>query len=443
MRRASPRCCTASANSTYFCANPVADMTEHRNHHGSVSAVIPQILTWTIAAGLIQAVLAAAIVATPRTYAGVGVYDMHEDVRRYEHYSTALMTGEVPYRDYALEYPPVALPIFLVPHLGASVGVSYRDSFIAWMLIINGALFGLVAWWVARHEGVTAVPMRLLWLTLATTSLCPLLVLRYDLAPAALAFMAVCLSASGRRIFAGVAAGAGFLIKIFPAVVMVPELGEVVRSGLRRGGGIIAFALVTAVGMGLWLAFAGAGAMQSIDYHASRGLEIGSLYAGLAFAVEKALGRRVTIDYLHASLELTTPWTVGLARWALPIQAAALLAVGVHSARARTAEPVRDATAALGAFIVFGKVLSPQYLIWLLPFVAALPDRYGRRARVIVLACCALTTLIYPWGFRRLIRQTSGAVLVLNLRNVLLVALCVVLLGSSIREGVRSPTQVD
>ena len=43
-------------------------MTEqlHRNHRHSVDGVIPQFLIWTVAAGLVQAVLAAAIAATPR-----------------------------------------------------------------------------------------------------------------------------------------------------------------------------------------------------------------------------------------------------------------------------------------------------------------------------------------------------------------------------------------
>ena len=127
---------------------------------------------------------------------------------------------------------------------------------------------------------------------------------------------------------------------------------------------------------------------------------------------------------------------------ALPIQVAALVAVAVHSAHARIAEPLRDATAALVAFIAFGKVLSPQYLIWLLRFVAALPEQYGRRARVLVLACCALTTLLYPWWLGRLVRQNSDAVLALNLRNTLLVGLSVLLLAST-REGTRPPGQAN
>jgi hypothetical protein len=405
------------------------------NPRRRVSDIIPRLLVWAVAAGLIQAVLAGAITATPRMYAGVGVGDMQDDVRRYEHYSAELLTGKVPYRDYPVEYPPLALFVFLVPRLAVLLGVAYHHAFIAWMLIVNGTTLALVAWWVARHEGATVVPRRLVWLTLATTSLCPLVVLRYDLAPTAVAFMAACFSASRRHILAGIAAGVGFLIKIFPGVIMCPELGEVVRSRLRRARGVIAFSVVTAAGLVSWLAFGGAGAVQAIDYHASRGLEIGSLYAGVALAVAKAFGGRVAIDYLHASIELTTPWTVELARVALPIQAAALLAVAVHSARARIAEPMRDATAALVAFMVFGKVLSPQYVIWLLPFVGALPGRCGRHARIIVLACCALTTLIYPWGFARLMAQTSGAVLALNLRNLLLVALYVQLLASPAGRG--------
>jgi hypothetical protein len=390
-----------------------------------------RVLAWSFAAALIHSVLAAAIAATRSLYGEVGAWMMLDDVRRYDSYSASLLAGAVPYRDYALEYPPLALPIFLVPRLGAAFGISYQEAFAVWMLAISAATIGLVAWWVARHEGPDALPARLIWLTFAATSLCPMLVLRYDLAPAALAFAAACLWYSGRSVLGGTAAGTGFLMKIFPVVVAIPALAGVMRSQSRRTSGLIACALIAGFGVGLWLVVGAAGAVRSIEFHSERGLEIGSLYSGFAMAVEKLAGRTVRIEYLHASAELTTPWTITLANLALPIQAASLLAVAVRSAVAERVDPMRDATAALIAFMTFGKVLSPQYLIWALPFVAVLPRSYGRTTRLMFLCCCALTTLIFPWAFDRLLRQAFWAVVVLNVRNGLLVALYAHLLGVS------------
>ena len=49
----------------------------------------------------------------------VGFYEREQivDTPVYESYGEAIADGEVPYRDFAVEYPPGALPVFLVPAL--------------------------------------------------------------------------------------------------------------------------------------------------------------------------------------------------------------------------------------------------------------------------------------------------------------------------------------
>ena len=74
-------------------------------------------------------------------------------------------------------------------------------------------------------------------------------------------------------------------------------------------------------------------------------------------------------------------------------------------------------------FVAFGKVLSPQYLIWPIPFVAVLGGQVGRRARLTMVAACILTTLVYPWAIQHLMLFEGWAVLLLNVRNALLIGL--------------------
>jgi hypothetical protein len=93
------------------------------------------------------------------------------------------------------------------------------------------------------------------------------------------------------------------------------------------------------------------------------------------------------------------------------------------------ADGLRYSAAAVLAFVLFGKVLSPQYLIWLFPFLAVLEGRAGRLARRIFLLCCLTTTLIYPGpGFPMILEHQGPAIVLLNLRNVLLLWLLAVLL---------------
>ena len=75
------------------------------------------------------------------------------------------------------------------------------------------------------------------------------------------------------------------------------------------------------------------------------------------------------------------------------------------------------------AFALLGKVLSPQYLLWILPFVATLDGREGRWARPLLLAAGVLTTLVYFWAGVGLMNFHPLAIAILNARNLLLVAI--------------------
>jgi hypothetical protein len=87
---------------------------------------------------------------------------------------------------------------------------------------------------------------------------------------------------------------------------------------------------------------------------------------------------------------------------------------------------LRYAAACVCAFIVFGKVLSPQYLIWLVPLVALLGGRRGVAAVALLVAALLATAAWFPDHYWAYVQGFDRAWIVL-LRNVLLVALVAVL----------------
>ena len=87
---------------------------------------------------------------------------------------------------------------------------------------------------------------------------------------------------------------------------------------------------------------------------------------------------------------------------------------------------VRHATACVVAFVAFGKVLSPQYLVWLVPLVALIAGRRGIAAVALLAAALVATAAWFPDHYWAYVDDFDRAWIVL-LRNVLLVALVGVL----------------
>jgi hypothetical protein len=103
-------------------------------------------------------------------------------------------------------------------------------------------------------------------------------------------------------------------------------------------------------------------------------------------------------------------------------------------------ELVRWSAAALVAFVALGKVLSPQFLIWLVPVVPLVAGLRGLRAAAVLAASLVLTQLWFPSRYWDLVRELdplpSGLVLA---RDLTLLALLAVLLRDSRRAPARSP----
>lgn len=357
----------------------------------------------------------------------LGTAALHDD-RIYFDYASRALAGAVPYRDYPVEYPPFAVPLFVIPRLAAPRFEIYVFWFAAEMLLFDMLAVYLVARHTAAREGLAKIQGRLAWYTASFAALYPVIGSRYDMAPAAVAFAAALSWYGGRPVVGGALTAAGTLLKIFPAVVALPAaLFESTdrRSMGRRG--LLTFGVATLAGGGAWYALGGA---ASVMYHAGRGLQIETTWAGLLMLVDKVFGIALGWRASHTSVELVAPGAAALAALAVPVQIAALGGVAWQCWRSGTQEPLRWAAAAILAFILPGKVLSPQYLIWLVPFVPAIGGPVGGPARWLFVIACAATTLEYL-ATRHVSSFELWAILALNFRNAVLVALFVLLVRRS------------
>ena len=354
------------------------------------------------------------------------------DTVEYHRYGDAMVHGHVPYRDFAVEYPPGALPAFVLPALGRpSLSLYNREFEVLIALCGIGALAAM--WWALRSVGATLerTAAALCFFALAPLVLGSVILYRYDLWPAALTVAGLAAVLARRERLGFAAIGLGVAAKAFPAVVLPPAFVYVWRTRGRRQallclGAAVAVAALVVVP---FLAIAPHGVWDSIERQTTRPLQIESLASALLLAAHHTWGLALTMVSSHGSQNLvgSAPKTAGAISTALLL--VSLVGIWVAAARgpATPERLVRWSAASLAAFIAFDKVLSPQFLIWLLPLVPLVAGRRGLVASGLLALALLLTQVWFPIRYFDLVHFDEFPSWVLLARDLVLVALVVVL----------------
>ena len=366
------------------------------------------------------------------------------DLPVYERYGRAIADGEVPYRDFRPEYPPLALPAFALPALDDGES-GYRRVFEALMAACGALAVGLVALTLAA---VRAPPFRI-GAAVAAVALAPLalgnvLLSRFDLWPALLVVAALLALVSSREQLGSGLLGLGVAAKIYPGVLVPLAVAWMWRRHGRREA-LVCLGISTATVAACFLPFlvvAPEGVAASLGRQLSRPLQIESLGAALLVAVDHLGGPTVEMDSGRGSQNVAGAAGTVVGVVASLVQAAALVWIWVRFARgpADTERLLRFAAAALVAFVALGKVVSPQFLIWLIPVVPLVAGRRGLAASALLGAALVATHGWFPdryWDYA-LTFDTGVSWLVL-VRDLLLVGVLLALLARPPgREPARS-----
>jgi hypothetical protein len=380
------------------------------------------------------AAVAVFLVAWALLHEGFYERDQIVDTPIYERYGEAMVAGQVPYRDFAVEYPPAALPVFLVPALGDG---DYRARFEGLMAGLGVAAVLVVAavatsWWMPFF--VAVAPLLLGSVVLS----------RFDLWPAFLTVAALALLLGGRFRPALGMLGLAAAAKLYPALLAPIALAHVWRTRGRREA-LVCSAVFAGVIGAIVMPFAivsPGGVWHSLAVQAGRPLQIESLGAGLLLAAHQVFGLDLTMESSHGSQNLAGGAADTLAVLTTLAQIAAVAAIWVWSARgpANRDRLIRASAATICAFIAFGKVLSPQFLIWLLPLVPLARGRRGLAATGVLGLALVLTQLWFPYRYWELALEFDPtASWLVFLRDLTLVALVFVLTARGRGERARSP----
>ncbi len=367
-----------------------------------------------------------------------GQYDV-SDISIYQEHAIAMAEGGLPYLDFDLEYPPLAPALFALPgHVGDYAAYVHWFSVLMYAFTVATVVVVVLTaaglWLGGPRTWIVAVAA-----PAAVAAIGTIVENRFDMA------VALCLAATvlslcrGRSLPAAFALGLGFALKLTP-LVLLPLVLILAGRPRRMLAAMGVFAVAAALPFIPYAVAAPGGVLHVFTYHLDRPLQIESLLS-TPFLLGHALDRMqvaIVTSFGSQGIEATGAGTVAGAGTALMLVSLAAVTWLIWRRRSVLAQqPDLIPTAAFTlilAGMAFGKVLSPQFLIWLVPLVPLVLVRDPWLGGLGFLTLL-LTQIGFPGKYWGLVYLETPAILWLAARNVVLLATFMLAVVRLVRLG--------
>ncbi|WP_399896922.1 glycosyltransferase 87 family protein [Streptomyces sp. BBFR51] len=333
----------------------------------------------------------------------------------YRDWYDVLRTGTFPLDDVTWQYPPAAAFAILSPALLPFL--EYATAFFVLVCVTDAAVLALL-WHSGRGAGRSP---RGAWVWVAGVPLLgPTVYARYDVMVTAVAVAALLAAGRHPRV-AGALAALGALLKVWPALVLLGMRGRAPWAAAVFGG----------AGLAVLFAVSMPGAWAFLTFQRERGVEVESL-GSLVFHIARHFGWEGGVLLNYGSMEFLGPHVGTVGTVSLGLSAVAfgwLLLWRLVSSRFAAHTAADAAFVAVLMFTVTSRVISPQYLVWLIGLAAVCRCFRASRMRVpvaLVLAAALVTVLEFPLFFANVVASDPLGITLLFLRNGLLVAAALV-----------------
>ena len=317
------------------------------------------------------------------------------DVTLYQHYAQqALAHHHLP-----PEYPLLSLGVFLVPRL---LPFPYWLSFAVLTLAVLALLLNIG---LKRHGPVWGLKL-LGYLSVGTLGL---FTQRYDIVPALAAFWALDQAQQRHWTRAWVGSVLGFGLKLWPAllwpVFLIAEWRETGRWPWRR----LAYSLLAAgVLMGIPALLSPGQAFTTVRYLLNRPVEIESVAASLI-----VLCGHFHLFWAYGSIDIQAHgWAHTVSTGLTGLGGLSVLGIWWQQRRGHI-DTTDSAILTLLVVLLSSKIFSPQYLIWLAPWLAL------KKGNVFFLLAFLATTAEFPVAW---VWWPTRIIILAMLRNVWLLA---------------------
>ncbi|MFM7013986.1 MAG: hypothetical protein ACKOXT_03215 [Actinomycetota bacterium] len=319
-------------------------------------------------------------------------------------------------------YPaPALFPMLLVNLLSFD---NYQIAWLVLMFVLNTATA------LALSIGTTG--RRSAWLYLIGIALLgPIAISRIDSISVVLATFGLLAVAGNRKLLATTLFTFAGWIKIWPVALFV----SLWSSGKEK---LKLVALAAGISFGIVIqAVAVSGTTSIFSFlfqQASRGIQIESVLATPYLWLAKLQIASIYFDEQMITNQVKGPWVLELSAISTIVLIGALAITAVLAIRAKSRGVSSQKVFALAAvtgvldLIVFNKVGSPQFMIWILvPLIALIVFDVQRIRLPLILGAgiLFLTQLVYPIFYIELLNLELPALILISIRNSLLVALLV------------------
>jgi uncharacterized membrane protein len=362
------------------------------------------------------------------SYSSIGIYF---------DYASNVLGGNLPYRDFILEYPPFALFFFILPRLFTSNLGIYTVAFQMEVFLFD--LLGLyMIYRIAQYQGKSPWKMLTVY-TVAILAIGPFIAETYDIFPAIIVLLALYYFWMGKHKTSWGILAVGALTKIYPVTLAPIFLFYYVRNHQykRIWSGILVFAASSLAIIIPFLAISPSSLLSLINYHVQRGLQLETVYSSFLLIVGKFSSTSPQVAYGAGSWNVTGPLADSLAVISTFVMAFLLLMSywfiysRIKTGKSQLIEMSTCFLLVIAVVLITSKVLSPQHLIWLFPLLPLLSGRQRYAIWAVFVVIGALTYYIFPLHFTELVNLNSALVAVLLIRDIFLVILTV-LVGISL-----------
>ena len=316
------------------------------------------------------------------------------------------------YEDFAVEYPPITVAEIEL-FKGSTIEATGLRLAIAGLLLDLLTFATLWSVW-----GADAANKYLLMVSI----LLPFAYLVLEPLSISFAVVAFGLIHQGRERTGGVVLAIAALTKLWPlALIPAVIVQRRLRALVYTGAGL-------ALGILIWIALYGTkGLVQVVTFRGAKGWEVGSLWGSVLSLFTDAEPR-----FEKGSIRIGVPPLWG--KVLLLIIAGIVIAAGIRWAQRNSKGALTVAVTSIAALLLSSPLFSPQFVLWLVPWVAVLRNRSLEWLTFAVLALSLLLLVMFSTATR-----APGAELDLTIlaRNCAVVGIAALGLGQLARSAVR------